>query len=343
MTTPSFRFSRRDGACRSGTSRAAARLALTALIMAPFGAAGTCEAAERTVAPRGRIVDPAVVPAGAMSCTTCGGHAGGLHGHHDGCRDGHCAPHCPVRPDRYGYYGTQWRRWPGQQVVQVSNEQAATPAAPPRSEVPGPDEESMGPRIDELPVPPADAPAPLTPQAPDLLPPRPLDQQPMPEPRQPEPAPRRQPEPVPPADPAPAQPAPAQPAVKPEVKPEPTTAPTRPEDENLFEADSGVESEAEVCRQPAGCRGEARRADHSRGIQARPPGAVRRGRRGPPSAGCRREMRWAAAPARSRPGRISMREAGVEPARLAALEPKSSASASFATLACRRAPGGSKE
>ena len=51
-------------------------------------------------------------------------------------------------------------------------------------------------------------------------------------------------------------------------------------------------------------------------------------------------MRWAAAPARSRPGRISMREAGVEPARLAALEPKSSASASFATLACRRAPGG---
>ena len=239
MTTPSFRFSRRDGACRSGTSRAAARLALTALIMAPFGAAGTCEAAERTVAPRGRIVDPAVVPAGAMSCTTCGGHAGGLHGHHDGCRDGHCAPHCPVRPDRYGYYGTQWRRWPGQQVVQVSNEQAATQAAPPRSEVPGPDEESMGPRIDELPVPPADAPAPLTPQAPDLLPPRPLDQQPMPEPRQPEPAPRRQPEPVPPADPAPAQPAPAQPAVKPEVKPEPTPAPTRPEDENLFEADSG--------------------------------------------------------------------------------------------------------
>ena len=51
-------------------------------------------------------------------------------------------PYCPVRPAQFGYYGTQWRRWPGAGVVPVSGFEDATPAAPPRLQVPGPDEES---------------------------------------------------------------------------------------------------------------------------------------------------------------------------------------------------------
>ena len=51
-------------------------------------------------------------------------------------------PFCPVRPSTFGFYGTQWRRWPGQGVVPASAEDAATPMPPPKSAVPGPDEES---------------------------------------------------------------------------------------------------------------------------------------------------------------------------------------------------------
>jgi hypothetical protein len=58
-----------------------------------------------------------------------------------------------VRPGTFGYYGTQWRRWPGQGVVPVSNEEAATPVVPPKSEVPSADEESMAPEPSELPAP----------------------------------------------------------------------------------------------------------------------------------------------------------------------------------------------
>jgi hypothetical protein len=68
-------------------------------------------------------------------------------------RDGACVPYCPVRPSTFGFYGTQWRRWPGAGVVPVSNEQAATPSKPPKSSVPGPDEESLGPKPSELPEP----------------------------------------------------------------------------------------------------------------------------------------------------------------------------------------------
>jgi len=53
-----------------------------------------------------------------------------------------CDPHCPVRPSQYGFYHTQWRRWPGQGVVPVSAEEAATPVAPPASQVPSIEEES---------------------------------------------------------------------------------------------------------------------------------------------------------------------------------------------------------
>lgn len=89
------------------------------------------------------IVDHAVVPAGGLGCRQCGVGACRPHGGHlTDCRDGLCAPHCPVRPSQYGFYRTQWRRWPGAGVVPASAEQAATPIPPPAVQVPGPDEES---------------------------------------------------------------------------------------------------------------------------------------------------------------------------------------------------------
>lgn len=88
------------------------------------------------------IVDRAVVPAAAVACRQCGGVGCQLHGGHVAeCRDGLCAPHCPVRPSQYGFYSTQWRRWPGQAAATAADA-AATPAAPPASQVPNADEES---------------------------------------------------------------------------------------------------------------------------------------------------------------------------------------------------------
>jgi hypothetical protein len=74
-------------------------------------------------------------------------------GHHDGCRAGHCHPYCPVRPQEFGFYETNWRRWPASGVVPATNLEAATPAAPPRSEVPNADEEAAMLPTDESPVP----------------------------------------------------------------------------------------------------------------------------------------------------------------------------------------------
>ena len=268
MTTSAIaRVSGLNRPCRHAAGLVA-RLALSAAVVAPMTASVPVRAADRPApaSARGngsapanankRIVDPAVVPAGAMPCQACGpacGGHGGRHGHHAGCRDGHCVPYCPVRPDRYGYYGTQWRRWPGQQIAQVSNNQDASPASPPRSEVPGADEESMNPRADDLPAPTTQPAAPLTPAAPDLLPSRPAQPQPTPDLRQPDPAMQLEPEEpaaAPEAAPAPApatvpEPAPtptpeAAPTPEPAAKPDAAPAPKpRPQDENLFEAKSG--------------------------------------------------------------------------------------------------------
>lgn len=54
-----------------------------------------------------------------------------------------CPAHCPVRPEVFGFYGTQWRRWPGAGVVPTSATDAATPAPPGRSQVPSAAEESL--------------------------------------------------------------------------------------------------------------------------------------------------------------------------------------------------------
>ena len=133
--------------------RAGLLVALAVVVGVSASAAGPAAPGGRSGPPippprSGRtVVDPAVVPAGGVArCPHCprGGcrhvrHGG--QGHHAGCRDGLCVPSCPVRPAEFGFYGTRWRRWPGQGVVPASAE-AATPAVPPKSEVPGADEES---------------------------------------------------------------------------------------------------------------------------------------------------------------------------------------------------------
>jgi len=111
-------------------------------------------------------VDHAVMPAGGgdgqPACSQCRRSAcpqcripEGKHHGHQSCPHGLCPAHCPVRPDVFGFYGTRWRRWPGSGVIQASNDDAVTPAKPPKEEVPGPREESLepDPAAAELPVP----------------------------------------------------------------------------------------------------------------------------------------------------------------------------------------------
>jgi len=103
---------------------------------------------------RSANVDHAVVSAGGADggnskCVQCSRAAcpqcrldTGLHKGHKACPHGLCPAHCPVRPDVFGFYGTQWRKWPGSGVVQASNIEAVTPSPPPEVDVPGPLEES---------------------------------------------------------------------------------------------------------------------------------------------------------------------------------------------------------
>jgi len=116
----------------------------------------TSRADDRTPSRRPKV-DHAVIPAGCteaeqsrcshcqrLACPQCRLPEPQHHGHSQ-CQHGLCPAHCPVRPDVFGFYGTQWRRWPGSGVVQASNNEAATPARPPRAEVPGAQEESLEP------------------------------------------------------------------------------------------------------------------------------------------------------------------------------------------------------
>jgi hypothetical protein len=124
---------------------------------------------------RSRHVDHSVIPAGGdggqtacsqcrrAACPQCRLADGQQHPHRQ-CQHGLCPAHCPVRPDVFGFYGTRWRRWPGTGVVQTSNDEAATPARPPKAEVPGAKEESLEPdaedaEAEDLPAPAAGAPA----------------------------------------------------------------------------------------------------------------------------------------------------------------------------------------
>jgi len=68
----------------------------------------------------------------------------GRHGH-AACRGGQCGDHCVVTPDRFGFYGTRWRTWPGTKVVQTAGTEELTPAAPPAMELPSAGQESRDP------------------------------------------------------------------------------------------------------------------------------------------------------------------------------------------------------
>ena len=132
-------------------------------------------AGERNPA-RSPKVDHAVLPAGGAAagqarCSQCQQAACPQcrlpephHHAHAQCQHGLCPAHCPVRPDVFGFYGTQWRRWPGSGVVQASNNEAATPARPPLAEVPGAEEESLVPDAAAADLP---APAAVDPEASD--------------------------------------------------------------------------------------------------------------------------------------------------------------------------------
>ncbi len=160
-------------------------------------------------------------------------------GHHAQavCRGGECSRPgcpacCPVRPGRFGFYGTEWRNWPGSgQVVQASYDAAATPAMPPKSEVPTADEESPGDGDetadgDETDLGPADGSSASPPSATE--PESPVPTLPAPAATQP------QPESMEPAAPAPGRSEPAAPA---EPSPPPAAAPESPSEraENLFD------------------------------------------------------------------------------------------------------------
>lgn len=144
---------------RPGVGRGGAAILCSGAAFALWSlGAGAAEPSPRPPRTRPAMVDHAVVPAGGACrgcreshCRTCRG--GGHHGHHAGCRDGKCHPYCPVRPQEFGFYDTQWRRWPGQGVAPAAHVQEATPVRPPKSAVPRADEESREPRADELPTP----------------------------------------------------------------------------------------------------------------------------------------------------------------------------------------------
>lgn len=87
--------------------------------------------------------------------------------HHHRCGPG-CEPNCPVRPGHFGFYETHWRRWPGAGPTAAGTSGAATPAAPPRSVVPGADEESPQRPDEPRPAPATgadDAPLPAPPES----------------------------------------------------------------------------------------------------------------------------------------------------------------------------------
>lgn len=131
----------------------------------------------------------------------------GRHGH-AACRGGQCGDHCVVTPDRFGFYGTRWRTWPGTKVVQTAGTEELTPSTPPAMELPSAGQESRDPDapvdfgVDE----PFEDPGAVTlPGLGPAMPTRPAV--PLDERSRPQPMPDRPiPEPKPPVPPAPKEP-----------------------------------------------------------------------------------------------------------------------------------------
>lgn len=87
----------------------------------------------------------AVVPGLVMAAVSCADDLS-LHAPEPrvapGFGDVHCAACCPVRPDQFGFYATQWRPWPGfVPLVAPPAADRLTPATPPRAVVPSIDRE----------------------------------------------------------------------------------------------------------------------------------------------------------------------------------------------------------
>lgn len=142
---------------------AAATLGMIAAAVGPHGVAVT---AARAAPPGG---EPAAAQRRVVQAGGPVGQAGEVRqcgfGHHDagrlchgGCRDGGCPTHCPVRPQTFGFYGTQWRAWPTQGTAKTDDARGSMPVPPASSAVPGIDEESLKSTdqslpADDLPVP----------------------------------------------------------------------------------------------------------------------------------------------------------------------------------------------
>lgn len=129
-------------------------LAIVILIVvaSPVAASEIMAAVPSKSAPPALIKPPARERQSGGGCQNEHCAAGKQHHRHADRCEGRCAngncgkpgcpAQCPVRPDRFGFYGTQWRVWPGQGVVQASFTDAATPVRPPKSEIPDVAEES---------------------------------------------------------------------------------------------------------------------------------------------------------------------------------------------------------
>ncbi len=130
-------------------------VACLAASMAFAGVSGRCgepvavAPKKLAVSPRAVVIDSQVQQASGIQHAVCRNpncqhavHAptGRCNGH---CKSGTCPAHCPVRPESFGFYGTQWRVWPGQAEVKAVEYDAATPDSPPASAVPDVDEESL--------------------------------------------------------------------------------------------------------------------------------------------------------------------------------------------------------
>lgn len=99
----------------------------------------------------GVLITTAIPPRTAMAgdCRSPGCNGQRCAG--KGCGGKACCPHCPVRPAEFGFYGTQWRRWPTPGQPSRSPTTAPLPAVPPPSVIPGIDEESPRRGVDPLP------------------------------------------------------------------------------------------------------------------------------------------------------------------------------------------------
>lgn len=123
----------------------------TSEVVRADGATTRSSAGAGGVVQAGRIVAADCRHCGRRGCNACRPGDGRIGLECNGrCDAGGCPAHCPVRPEHFGYYPTQWRSWPGQGVRQVAHfDPATTPVVPPRSQLPTIEEEGGSAPEDE--------------------------------------------------------------------------------------------------------------------------------------------------------------------------------------------------